>query len=120
MSGFSVNCILRDQCRKADVAGVCNKTCPSYIAIHGMTGEGGRVGAADIPADYRLLTVKSSEMVAIKKSQPKLGGVLTAYIGTFGRAFDAGGDPIRSLYLYSRSPRTEKRAEERRGGQVCG
>src|SRR5690606_29427458 len=96
-------CILAE--RHKDKCASCPATCPHYIAMYGLSGEGGRVGAANLPADYRNITLKNSPARA---SQSKVYGMLDAYVSTFKRQFDENAERIKSLYLYSESPGTGK------------
>lgn len=114
-------CVLRDVCKAAGGES-CNKLCGFHVALHGSSGKGGRVGLADIPDEYRLLTYKSSkvfksdETVTIKasvngkdvKQTVKLNDHITDYLKTFSRQFDEDSEQIRTLYLYSKSPGTGK------------
>src|SRR5690606_13414827 len=102
------NCILAE--RHKDKCASCPPTCPHYIAMYGLSGTGGRIGAANLPADYRNITLKNSPARA---SQSKVYGMLDAYVSTFKRQFDEEGGTsassrIKSLYLYSESPGTGK------------
>ncbi|WP_025846590.1 ATP-binding protein [Brevibacillus agri] len=100
------NCILRDPCRTSTDPTVCTRLCPHFIALHGASGTGGRVGAAGIPADYRQVTVASS---VARADQAKAYAIVDAYVATFERQFsDDPIDRIKSLYLYSREPGTGK------------
>jgi len=78
--------------------------CPSYIALHGYTGDGGRIGAAGLPADYRHLTAANSPA---REGQAYNYKMLDAYAATFKRQFDEDYR-IRSFYLYSEEPGTGK------------
>lgn len=105
----SANCILRQPCANADTS-ACTPLCPSYIAIHGYDGEGGRVSAAGVPSDYRRITLTTSPA---RENQPDAYRMLDAYAKTFGRMFDSEADRkpqgrIKSLYLWSESPGTGK------------
>ena len=80
-------------------------TCASWIALHGLTGDGGRAGAANLPEDYRLVTLANSLARAEQAQAYKL---LDQYVATFERQFDAESERIKSLYLYSESPGTGK------------
>lgn len=104
MTSHSSRCILRDPCRNADTE-ACTRLCPSYIAMHGLNGSGGRVKAAGTPSDYRLVTVQTSPA---RRDQTEAYKVIDAYITTFGRQFDEGSERIKSLYLYSAEPGTGK------------
>lgn len=101
------NCVLRDRCRKADTD-ACTRTCPSYIAVHGMLGRSGLSGAANIPPDYRLITIKSEVFREIRRDQPVVNEIIDAYIATFARVFEQDEESIKSLYLFSRNPGTGK------------
>lgn len=100
----SKRCVLREPCKNADTA-ACNRMCPSFIVMHGYDGAGGRAGLANVPHDYRRLTVKSSPARA---DQDRVYKIVDAYVGTFSRQFDPEGERIKSLYLYSESPGTGK------------
>lgn len=97
------NCIL-DGRRRGGCAS-CPATCPHYISLYGLSGKGGRVGVANLPADYRNITLKNSPARA---SQSKVYAMLDAYVATFERQFDDDSPRIKSLYLYSESPGTGK------------
>jgi DNA replication protein DnaC len=100
------NCLLAESCTLADTA-KCNARCPSFIACHGFNGLGGRVGAANVPADYRRLTLANSPARTGQVAAYKLA---ESYAQTFTRQFgdDAQSERIKSLYLYSDSPGTGK------------
>jgi len=83
----------------------CTTNCGHFIGIHGRSGSGGRIGAAGMPSDYRLLTITNSPARA---SQPQVYRAVEAYVRTFGRQFAPDADRIKSLYLYSESPGTGK------------
>lgn len=111
MITHSERCILRNPCSNA-YTDACTPLCPSYIAIHGHDGAGGRVSAAGVPADYRQLTLTTSPA---REGQPDAYRLLDAYARTFSRMFDASPgaarEPqgrIKSLYLWSESPGTGK------------
>jgi DNA replication protein DnaC len=98
------NCILSSRCKLAGSA-ECNRACGHFIAMHGYSAKGGRVGNANTPADYRLLTLATSPA---RESQAKIYGTLEKYTQTFDRQFEADGNRIKSLYLWSESPGTGK------------
>jgi DNA replication protein DnaC len=75
------------------------------VAFHGLNGDGGRVGAANVPADYRYVTLDNSPA---RDSQLAVYKALDAYVRTFERQFEADGERIKSLYLFSESPGTGK------------
>lgn len=98
-------CVLASRCK---VAGSirCNAQCPSFIAVHGASGSGGRSAATGLPREYRYMTLENSPVAT---EQPKIYETLTKYIQTFERQFEAGDNArIKSLYLYSESPGTGK------------
>ncbi|MED3649999.1 ATP-binding protein [Heyndrickxia sporothermodurans] len=97
-------CLLANGCKVAGTA-QCNDNCSHFIAIHGRSGNGGRVAAAGTPADYRLLTLANSPA---RESQAKVYRVIADYVATFERQFEADAPRIKSLYLYSESPGTGK------------
>jgi DNA replication protein DnaC len=69
---------------------------PHFIAMHGLSGQGGRVAAANIPKQYRDVLIKDS---VVRESEPELYTSLDRYIKTFSKQFE--GEQIRGLYLYS-------------------
>lgn len=99
MNDHCKRCVLREPCKNAGTD-VCNRMCPSYIALHGYDGTGGRVGAANVPAEYRMLTVKSSPA---RDAQVEAYKIVDVYVNTFTQA-----ERIKSLYLYSAEPGTGK------------
>lgn len=106
------DCILKDRC-SLFASSKCTNRCPSFIACHGANSVGGRVGAADIPADYKGVTLANSPareaMARGKTKEYRAYNVVTTYVDTFTRQFgDASDERIKSLYLYSESPGTGK------------
>ncbi|OZQ84675.1 DNA replication protein [Paenibacillus sp. VTT E-133291] len=106
------NCILSAQCTLADTA-KCNSRCPSFIACHGANGLGGRVGAANIPADYKGITLANSPareaLARGMTGEYRAYSVIEPYARTFARQFgDMEVGRIKSLYLYSEGPGTGK------------
>lgn len=96
-------CILEDK-RKGGCAS-CPAQCQHRIALLGLNGNGGRVGAAGVPKDYRYYTLANSPA---REGQAKIYGQLAQYVATFERQFDVEADRIKSLYLVSESPGTGK------------
>lgn len=105
-------CVLASGCDNAGDPKYCNKLCEYFVGMHGASGSGGRVSAANIPSDYRLETVRTMPTrdltVKIGGNTPTLANVLDAYSDSFKREFDASDDRVKSLYLWSRSPGTGK------------
>ncbi|QJC97177.1 DNA replication protein [Bacillus mojavensis] len=115
------NCVLANGCKAAG-SGACTQHCPYFIAMHGVSGNGGRLAAAGLPREYRLVTLQNSparDAIYIKKRKPSVikESVTTmaeAYVKSFERQFDqqagsvAPADRIKSLYLVSESPGTGK------------
>lgn len=99
MNEHSNRCILRERCKIAGTD-ACNRICSSYIAMHGFDGAGGRIAAANVPAEYRQLTVKTSPA---REGQADVYRAIDAYTESF-----SGGVRIKSLYLYSAEPGTGK------------
>ena len=97
-------CLLAPYSRQADGEYMPTMTDPC-VAFHVLNGDGGRVGSANIPADYRYITIANSPA---RESQAKIYKALDAYIRTFERQFDPNADRIKSLYLFSESPGTGK------------
>ncbi|MGM0904207.1 MAG: DNA replication protein [Bacillota bacterium] len=97
-------CLLAGKCKLAGSA-ECTNTCQHFVSMHGMSGTGGRTGAANVPKDYALTTVANSPARA---SQQAIYKAVDAYIRTFERQFDESGERIKSLYLFSESPGTGK------------
>lgn len=97
-------CLLAPYSRQADGEYMPTMT-DACVAFHGLNGDGGRVGAANIPADYRYITIANSPA---RESQAKIYKALDVYIRTFERQFDPNADRIKSLYLFSESPGTGK------------
>jgi DNA replication protein DnaC len=100
-------CILAGVCKLAG-GSKCNNICPSFIAMHGYTGENGRVGGAKLPKDYRLVNLKNSP---VRSSQVKIYTALDNYVETFDRQFEVIEDPkqrIKSLYMFSEETGTGK------------
>lgn len=91
-------------CKLAGTA-QCTRLCSDYIAFHGYSGDGGRLGAAGIPSDYRRVTLATSPA---REDQADVYRFLTEYVSTFSRQFEPEGERIKSLYLYSREPGTGK------------
>jgi DNA replication protein DnaC len=98
------NCILSSRCKIANSA-QCNKTCGHFIALHGLSSNGGRLANANAPADYKLLTLANSPARA---NQAQVYATIEKYVATFERMFDPEAPRIKSLYLVSESPGTGK------------
>jgi len=104
LANHSKRCNLRHVCRSVNTA-ACNKLCSAFIGLHGVTGDGGRVSSANIPDEYRHITLTTSPA---SEGQPDIYAHLAEYIKTFTRQFDDDSPPIKSLYLYSNEPGTGK------------
>lgn len=98
------NCILAGRCKLANSA-ECNRNCGAFISTHGHSGKGGRIAAANTPADYRLLTLANSPT---REGQAEVYAKLEKYAATFERMFESDGKRIKSLFLWSESPGTGK------------
>jgi len=97
------NCLL--DAHKRGGCTTCLMTCAHRIALEGLNGQGGRIGAAKVPSEYRNLTLATSPA---RVEQAKIYGLLADYVATFERQFDVNGQRIKSLYLWSASPGTGK------------
>lgn len=98
------NCLL--DAHKRGGCTTCLLTCAHRIALEGLNGSGGRIGAAKVPSEYRHLTLATSPA---RTEQADIYGMLTKYVATFERQFDGEyADRIKSLYLWSDSPGTGK------------
>lgn len=112
MNNHESKCVLRHACKLAG-SPKCTHQCSAWIAQHGLSGAGGRVGAANVPADYRLLTLANTPPITVKlgaKTLP-MTEALRNYVSSFSRQFDrveSASDRIKSLYLYSANPGTGK------------
>jgi DNA replication protein DnaC len=73
--------------------------------MHGISGTGGRHGSANIPKDYAFVTALNSP---VRDSQADVYKSIDAYVKTFIRQFEASGERIKSLYLYSQNSGTGK------------
>jgi DNA replication protein DnaC len=98
------NCILSSRCKLAG-SSQCNRTCGHFIALHGLSSNGGRLANANAPIDYKLLTLANSPARA---NQAQVYATIEKYVATFERMFDPDAPRIKSLYLVSESPGTGK------------
>src|SRR5699024_6154521 len=95
-------CILSNY--RKDRCSSCTPLCPHKIALEGLDGQTGRVGNANLPADYRGITLSNSPA---REGQADIYKQLGVYVKTFARSL-AGGEGVKSLYLWSESPGTGK------------
>ena len=103
-------CLLSGVCLLAGDPDYCYDMCPSYIGMHGVSGKSGRVGSANAPKEYRLVTLENSPA---KKNQPAIYRELAKYARSFNRMFDENetNDPllrIKNHYFYSKNTGTGK------------
>lgn len=104
-------CLLRHACPLAGDPAACTSRCNLFVGLAGTTGTGARIAAANVPADYRNVTLEDSPA---RESQEAIYAKLSDYVTTFERQFDgdyAVSSPdkrIKSLYLYSEEPGTGK------------
>lgn len=96
-------CILNDRNRNG--CNACPPHCQHRLALNGYNGKGGRIALANAPSDYRHLTLANSPA---RKSQAEVYELLAKYTATFSRMFDAEGERIKSLYLFSANTGTGK------------
>src|SRR5690625_4439291 len=97
MTKRNKSCILEDY--RKDKCADCDRLCGHRIALMGLDGNGGRVGAAGLPKDYRYVTLGNSP---VRESQAAIYASLERYAETFGN------DDVKSLYLWSANPGTGK------------
>lgn len=90
-------CILADK-RKGGCA-ECNPRCQHRIALVGLNGDGGRVAAANLPKEYRHITLANS---TARTEQAKVYTALERYADLFTEGTE------KSAYLWSESPGTGK------------
>lgn len=96
-------CILNEH--KRGGCETCPTQCQHRIALEGLNSNGGRIGAAKVPLEYRNLTLATSPA---RKEQADIYGVLDGFVATFERQFAVEGERIKSWYLWSESPGTGK------------
>lgn len=94
---FEQKCILNE--KRSGGCGSCSPHCPHRIALNGLTGVGGRVGASGMPKDYLATSLTNSP---VNDSQGSIYASLGRYIQTFS------DDDVKSVYLWSESPGTGK------------
>lgn len=89
--------------------GECSNINPVCVAMNGTSGNGGRVGVANVPKDYKFTTLKNSPA---RQAQASIYRALDKYVTTFERQFEGDiDDPrrrIKSLYLFSEETGTGK------------
>ncbi|KUP31118.1 DNA replication protein [Bacillus halotolerans] len=104
------NCVLANGCKAAG-SSACTQHCPYFIAMHGVSGNGGRSAAAGLPREYRLVTLGNSPA---RGDQPEAYKAVDAYASTFDRQFDqqdgtiTPAERIKDLYLVGEEPGTGK------------
>jgi DNA replication protein DnaC len=84
MNNHASKCILAGKCKIANTD-ACNPRCNSFVSMHGLSGTGGRVSAANVPAEYKLLTTATSPA---RGSQAEAYRMIDAYTKSFERQFD--------------------------------
>lgn len=94
---------------------LCKPTNSAYLALHGYSGTGGRIGSARIPEDYAGLLLHDLDDLPTK-----LASELKAYKKSFDKQFRDVQDQlladgktrnevrVKSVYLWSESPGTGK------------
>ncbi|MGM0837734.1 MAG: DNA replication protein [Bacillota bacterium] len=112
MNNHESKCVLQHACKLAG-SPRCNSQCGAFIAIHGASGQGGRLGASNVPPDYRLLTFANLPAITVKIGAKSgiVTEILRNYTNSFSRQFDRidnVSDRIKSLYLFSPASGTGK------------
>lgn len=92
-----MTCILNEYKRGGCAS--CEAHCAHKIALYGLNGKGGRIGAAGVPDDYKHVTLTNSPA---REAQADIYASLARYADTFA------GDDVKSAYLWSDSPGTGK------------
>lgn len=108
--------IKRDVCllRHLGNPKLCEPTSSAYIALHGLSGNGGRLGDSAIPVDYQGMLL--ADVVHDAPIMRRMNGYAKSFVKQFEdeqqRLLDEGKtvDEIRlkSLYLWSEAPGTGK------------
>ena len=93
----NITCILADK-RKGGCS-TCLAQCQHRIALEGLNGAGGRIAAANLPKEYRHVTLANSKA---RTEQAKVYTAIERYASTFAEGTD------KSAYLWSESPGTGK------------
>lgn len=103
------NCVLRSLCVQAGSSS-CTATCTDFVAMHGFSGSGGRVGNT-IPIEYTMMTIYENP---VRESQTGAFIKFDALAKTFGRMFkehvETSQDLIKNVYIWSKDPGTGKTA----------
>lgn len=86
--------ILNELAAEAQVASTDPRLTGLAVALYGSSGDGGRVGAAGLPIDYKGVTLTNSPA---RETEAKVYKVLRSYVATFTR----NDGPIKSVYLWS-------------------
>lgn len=86
-------CLLASKCKKAGDPLQCNNLCYPYIRLHGETGSGGVLGAAQIPKSYRTILLAD---LPFKEDNPKAYKMIKFYIDDIIEQVDTG----TGLYLH--------------------
>lgn len=100
---MAITCILNDY--KKSGCSSCSVPCAHRIALVGLNGEGGRIGAARIPKLYRDTTLANSPA---RHDQARIYADLSDYVQQFAQHFKEGGSRLHSVYLFSNNTGTGK------------
>jgi DNA replication protein DnaC len=99
------NCILgHGACNFAGQEGTCNRLCFSFIQMHGVSGDTGRVGTGNTPRSHRLSTTANTN---VRQRQENAYRVIDKYLKRLFEPRDLKDEQL-SLYLYSENPGTGK------------
>lgn len=97
---------------------LCEPTSSAYLALHGYSGAGGRIGSARIPKEYAGLLLQ--DLTELSTENAKVSSALDAYKKSFDKQFRdvqekhlSDGQSrnqvrVKSVYLWSESPGTGK------------
>jgi DNA replication protein DnaC len=109
MKSNEKRCLLANFCRYKGKSDRCTNVCSAFILMHGESGKTGRVGLADIPTDYRGVTLKNSPARADNIEIYEF--LEENYLPSFERQFIENPTPreqIKNIYLYSAETGTGK------------
>jgi DNA replication protein DnaC len=90
--------LLAELCEEIGVKLADPRIVGTAVALYGASSTGGRVGAANLPADYRHITLANSPA---RETEEKAYELIGAYAATFARLYTDDERTIKSLYLHS-------------------
>ena len=97
--GFNVaetnegKCLLASKCKKAGDHSKCNDLCFPFVRLHGETGNGGVLGAAQVPKVFRSILLKD---LPFQTDNPKAFKTIKFYVSDIVNQVEQG----TGLYLH--------------------